>query len=107
MSARRVTGGPRIVRTLPVTTASNQPLQLVKANYGPAYILTVENRSAGPLLLWVAQKDGAKMVPLTCATGAVTVLTRANLGPKTARHHIAQFQDMKGGEATVVVRRVV
>jgi len=37
----------------------------------------------------------------------VTVLTRANLGPETARHHIAQFQDAKGDEATVVVRRVV
>ena len=89
-----------------MTTASNQPLQLVKTNYGPAYTLTVKNRSADPLLLWVAQKDGAKTMPLACAAGAVTVLTRANLGPKTARHHIAQFQDMKGGEATVVVRRV-
>ena len=38
---------------------------------------------------------------------AVTVLTRANIGPDTARYLMGQFQDATGGSATVVVRRVV
>ena len=107
VSARRAAAGPRIVRTLPVTTAGNQPLQLVKANYGPAYTLTVENRSAAPLLLWVAQKDGAKTTPATCPVGQITNLTRAALGPETARYLMAQFEGAQGGQAKVVVRRVM
>ena len=107
VSARKAAAGPRIVRTLPVTTAGPQPLQLVKANYGPAYTLTVENRSAAPLLLWVAQKDGAKTTPATCPAGQITTLTRAHLGPETARYLMAQFEGAQGGEAKVVVRRVV
>ena len=106
-SRRVAAGGPRIVRTLPLTLPSDQPARLANTNYGPAYTLTVENRSAHSLLLWMAQKDGAKTTPLPCAAGAVTVLTRANLGPATARYLMGQFQDAAGGEATVVVRRVV
>jgi len=107
-SSRRVPGGPRIVRTLPFTAAgTGQPQRLANTNYGPAYTLTVENRSAAPLLLWMAQKDGAKTTPLACPAGAVTVLTRAALGPETARYLTAQFEGMAGGAATVVVRRVV
>ena len=67
----------------------------------------MENHAATPLLLWMAQKDGAKTTPLPCPTGAVAVLTRANLGPDTARYLMGQFQDATGGSATVVVRRVV
>lgn len=104
---RTVAGGPRIVRTLPVTAASGQPLRLANTNYGPAYTLTVENRAATTLLLWMAQKDGAKTTPLPCAAGAVTVLTRADLGPDTARYLTGQFEGEQGGSATVVVRRVV
>ena len=106
-SRRPVAGGPRIVRTLPLTLHSDQPQRLANTNYGPAYTLTVENRAATPLLLWMAQKGGAKTTPLPCAAGAVTVLSRANLGPDTARYLMGQFQDPAGGEATVVVRRVV
>ena len=102
-STRKAAGGPRIVRTLPVTTASNQPLRLANTNYDPAYTLTVENRSAGSLLLWMAQKDGAKTTPLPCPAGAVTVLTRDKLGPETARYLMGEFQDAAGGSATVVV----
>ena len=105
--ARKAAGGPRIVRTLPVTTASNQPLRLANTNYGPAYTLTVENRSATPLLLWMAQKDGAPTTPHPCPAGAVTTVTRAALGPETARYLMAQFQGPGSGAATVVVRRVV
>ena len=104
---RQAAGGSRIVRTLPVTSASGMTLRLANTNYGPAYTLTVENHAATPLLLWMAQKDGAKTTPLPCAAGAVTVLTRANIGPDTARYLMGQFQDATGGSATVVVRRVV
>ena len=67
----------------------------------------MENHAATPLLLWMAQKDGAKTTPLPCPAGAVTVLIRANLGPDTARYLTGQFQAATGGSATVVVRRVV
>ena len=42
-----------------------------------------------------------------CPAGAVAVLTRANIGPDTARYLMGQFQNATGGNATVVVRRVV
>lgn len=106
-SIRKATSGSRIVRTLPVTSASDKVLHLANTNYGPAYTLTVENRAATPLLLWMAQKDGAKTTPLPCPAGTVTVLKRADLGPDTARYLVGQFEGAQGGEATVVVRRVV
>lgn len=99
--------GPRIVRTLPFTAPTGQPQRLANTNYGPAYTLTVENRAAVPLLLWMAHKDGASTTPQACPAGQVTVLTRATLGPETARYLTAAFQGAQGGEATVVVRRVV
>ena len=106
--SQRATPAARIVRTIPVTAAgTGQPQRLANTNYGPAYTLTVENRSAAPLLLWMAQKDGAATTPHTCPAGAVTTVTRADLGPATARYLTAQFQGSAGGEATVVVRRVV
>ena len=105
--ARKASGGPRIVRTLPVTTAADQPLRLANTNYGPAYTLTVENHSAHSLLLWMAQQDGAKTTPLACPAGQVTVLRREQLGPATARYLMGQFACAAGGSATVVVRRVV
>jgi len=98
---------PRIIRTIPVTVADGRAVRLANTNYGPAYTLTVENHAATPLLLWMAQKDGVKTTPLPCPAGAVTVLTRANLGPETARYLTAQFAGKAGGQATVVVRRVV
>ena len=104
---RQVAGGSRIVRTLPVTSASGMALRLANTNYGPAYTLTVENRSGAPLLLWMAQKDGAATTPRTCPAGAVTTVTRADLGPETARYLMAQFPGGAGGAAMVVVRRVV
>ena len=104
---RQVAGGSRIVRTLPVTSASGMALRLANTNYGPAYTLTVENHAATPLLLWMAQKDGAKTTPLPCPAGQTTVLTREKLGPETARYLMGEFQDAAGGSATVVVRRVV
>ena len=98
---------PRIVKTLAMTTASGLAQRLDDLNYGPAYTLTVENRSAHALLLWMAQADGAKTTPLACPAGAVKVLTRADLGPETARFLTGQFDGEGGGDATVVVRRVV
>ena len=61
---RKAAGGPRIVRTLPVTAASGMALRLANANDGPAYTPTVENHAATPLLLWMAQKDGTQTTPL-------------------------------------------
>ena len=61
---RKAAGGPRIVRTLPVTSASGMALRLANANDGPAYTPTVENHAATPLLLWMAQKDGTQTTPL-------------------------------------------
>ena len=108
-SSRRAAPKARIVRTLPFTAAgTGQPQRLANTNYGPAYTLTVENRSAVPLLLWMAQKDGAATTPHTCPAGAMTTVTRADIGPATARYLMAQFQGGgAGGAATVVVRRVV
>ena len=100
-------GKPRIVRTIPVTVADGRALRLANTNYGPAYTLTVENHSAHSLLLWMAQKDGLQTTPLPCPAGAITTLTRADLGPETARYLTAQFAGEGGGQATVVVRRVV
>lgn len=98
---------PRIVRTIPVTVPDGRAVRLANTNYGPAYTLTVENRAATPLLLWMAQKDGAQTTPRACPAGAVTTLTRADIGPATARYLTAQFAGQGGGQATVVVRRVV
>ena len=108
-SSRRATPKTRIVRTLPFqAAATGQPQRLANTNYGPTYTLTVENRSAVPLLLWMAQKDGAATTPHTCPAGAMTTVTRADIGPATARYLMAQFQGGgAGGAATVVVRRVV
>ncbi len=107
-SSRRAVPRARIVRTLPFTAAgTGQPQRLANTNYGPTYTLTVENRSAVPLLLWMAQKDGAATTPHTCPAGAITTVTRADIGPATARYLMAQFQGGAGGAATVVVRRVV
>jgi len=107
-SSRRATPVARIVRTLPFTArGTGQPQRLANTNYGPAYTLTVENRAATPLLLWMAQKDGAATTPHTCPAGAITTVKRADIGPETARYLMAQFQGAGAGEATVVVRRVV
>ncbi|MBC8083059.1 MAG: hypothetical protein H7Z21_07590 [Hymenobacter sp.] len=81
--------------------------RLSNTNYGPAYTLTVENRAASALRLWMAQKAGAETTPQLCPAGEITVLTRAALGPETARYLTGQFEGEQGGEATVVVRRVV
>jgi hypothetical protein len=106
-SSRRAAPVARIVRTLPFTAAgTGQPQRLANSNFGPAYTLTVENRSAVPLLLWMAQKDGAATTPHTCPAGAVATMTRADIGPVTARYLTAQFQGVAAGSATVVVRRV-
>ena len=103
-----VTGGrPRIVRTLPLTVPDGRAVRLANTNYAPAYTLTVENRSAAALHLWMAQKDGAPTTPQPCPAGQTTTLTRRDLGPETARYLTGQFQGAAGGEATVVVRRVV
>ena len=108
-SSRRAAPTARIVRTLPFQAAgTGQPQRLANTNYGPAYTLTVENRSAVPLLLWMAQKDGAATTPHTGPAGAMTTVTRADIGPATARYLMAHFQGGAAtGEATVVVRRVV
>ena len=108
-SARRTAPTARIVRTIPFAAANTgQPQRLANTNYGPAYTLTVENRSAAPLLLWMAQKDGAATTPHACPAGSTTTVKRADLGPATARYLTAQFQGgAAGGDATVVVRRVV
>ena len=106
--SQRATPAARIVRTLPFTAAgTGQSQRLANTNYGPAYTLTVENRSGAPLLLWMAQKDGAATTPHSCPAGAVTMVTRADIGPATARYLMAQFPGGAGGAATVVVRRVV
>ena len=107
-SSRRAAPTARIVRTIPFTAAAGgQPQRLANTNYGPNYTLTVENRSAAPLLLWMAQKDGAATTPHTCPAGAETTVKRADIGPATARYLTAQFQGAGSGDATVVVRRVV
>ena len=101
------TDKPRIVRTLQVRVPDGRAVRLHNTNYAPAYTLTVENRSAHPLSLWMAQKDGAATTPQLCPAGQITVLTRHALGPETARYLTGQFGGAGGGEATVVVRRVV
>lgn len=98
---------PRNVRTLPLTLGDGQPVRLANTNYGAAYTLTVENRSATDLWLWMAQKDGARTTPGRCPAGRVTTLTRGAIGPETARYLMGQFEGDGGGQATVVVRRVV
>ena len=105
--SRLAAGTPRIVRTMPVRLPDGLAARLSNTNYGPAYTLTVENRAGSVLRLWMAQKDGAATTPQLCPAGQVTVLTRATLGPETARYLSGQFEDGKGGEATIVVRRVV
>ena len=100
-------GKPRIVRTLQARVPDGRAVRLHNTNYAPAYTLTVENRAASALHLWMAQKDGAATTPQVCPAGKTTVLTRRDLGPETARYLTAQFADAAGGEATVVVRRVV
>jgi len=108
-SSQRATPAARIVRTIPFTAVgTGQPQRLANTNYGPAYTLTVENRSATPLLLWMAQKDGAATTPHTCPAGTTTTVRRADVGPETARYLMAQFQGGAAGDnAKVVVRRVV
>lgn len=106
--SQRAAPKARIVRTLPFSAAgTGQPQRLANTNYGPAYTLTVENRAATPLRLWMAQKDGAPTTPHACPAGQTTVLTRRDLGPETARYLTGQFDGAGGGSATVVVRRVV
>lgn len=105
---RQTVGGrPRIIRTLPVSMPDGRAARLANTNYGSAYTLTVENNAATSLLLWMGQKDGAKTTPFSCPAGAVTVLTRADIGPDTARYLMGAFDGAAGGQATVVVRRVV
>lgn len=106
-TARRDAHRPRIVRTLAVHLPDGHPARLAHQAYGPAYTLTVENRSAQALRLWLAQRDLAPTTPQTCPAGQVTELQRAALGPDTATYLVAQFEGSTGGEATVVVRRVV
>ena len=106
-SAHRRSNGPRIVRRLPITVPDGRAVRLAVVGYGPAYTLAVENRAATPLRLWLAQKDGAPTTPLPCPAGQTTVLTRRDLGPETARYLMAQFDGAAGGNAALVVRRVV
>ncbi len=103
------TTGPRIVRTLHLHGVDGRAFRVEKGkiNYGPAYTLTVENHAATDLLVWAAQKDGAKTTPVRCPAGAVTVLLRADLGPETAQYLMGQYAGSDGGEAVAVVRRVV
>jgi hypothetical protein len=103
---RPTTSGPRIVRTLVLTAPDGQRRLLGRTKYAPTYTLTAENRSGTDLRLWMAQKDGAPTTPVTCPAGVVTTVTRADLGPETARYLMAQFGGDAGGQATVVVRRV-
>ncbi len=106
-SARRDSSCPRIVRRLPITVPDDRAVRLAVVGYGPAYTLTVENRAATPLHLWLAQRDGAPTTPLPCPAGQITVLTRRDLGPETARYLMARFDGPGGGNASLVVRRVV
>ncbi len=101
------TTGPRIVRTIPFTAPTGQAQQLANTNYGLAYTLAVENRAATDMLLWMAQRDRAQTTPQRCAAGQITTLVRADIGPDTARYLMAQFEGAGGGQATVVVRKVV
>ena len=101
------TSRPRIVRTLPLTLPDGQARRVANTNYGPAYTLTVENRSGNALHLGMTQKDGVLVTPGRCPAGEITVLTRADIGPETARYLVAQFEGDGGGSATVVVRKVV
>ena len=98
---------PRVVHTLQVRGEDDCALRLHGTNYAPAYTLTVENRSPNPLYLWMAQRDGAATTPQECPAGQTTVLVRGALGPETARYLTGRFGGTGGGEATVVVRRVV
>ena len=98
---------PRIVRTLPLTLPDGQARRVGNTNYGPAYTLTVENRSGNALRLGMTQADGVLVTPGRCPAGETTVLTRADIGPETARYLVAQFEGDGGGSATVRVRKVV
>lgn len=105
-SQRRDTSKPRVIKRFIASLPDGQPARLLRKTYGPAYTLTVENRSAHALRLWMAQQDGAETTPQTCPAGQTTTLTRADMGPETATYLMAQFAGDGGGEAKVVVRKV-
>ena len=101
---QRDTSKPRVIKRFIVRLADGQPALLLRKKYGPAYTLTVENRSGRELRLWMAQADGAPTTPQTCPAGQVTVLTRADMGPETATYLMGQF--VGGGGEAGVVRKV-
>ncbi|UOQ74206.1 hypothetical protein [Hymenobacter cellulosilyticus] len=96
-AAEGIGAKPRVVRRLLLHRQDGQAVRLADTNYGAAYTLTVENRSGNALLLWMAQKDGAETTPQTCAAGQVTVVTRAALGPETARYLVGRFAGKAAG----------
>jgi len=67
----------------------------------------VRGRAVGKLVIakWVLVSGNT--TPQLCPAGQTTTLTRRDLGPETARYLTGQFVGAAGGEATVVVRRVV
>lgn len=109
---RHLTTTPKVVKKLHLHRTDAQPVALDKQNYGPAYELTIRNESATDLLLWMGFERQPLPAPapsgaFRCPAGQVSTVTRAQLGPETARYLTARFGAETGGEVRVVVRRVV
>ncbi len=75
--------------------------------YAPNYSFTVENLSNNALVLWLAQADGVAVVWQVFPAGKTTVAQRPALGPDTATRLLARFEGSGGGDANIVVRRLV
>lgn len=107
---RRLSAAPKVVKRLQLHRADAQAVRLDKQNYGPAYELTIKNESPTDLLLWMSFEKlpgGAPVSAFRCPGGQTSTVTRAALGPETARYLTGQFADAAGGEVRITVRRVV
>ena len=106
---RRLKPTTRVVRRFALHRQDDRPGRpLDTRDYTGPYAFTVENQGASPLLLWLAQADGAPVAPApaACPAGQITVVERAALGPATATHLLARFAGPAGDEARITVRRL-
>lgn len=92
---------PALLRTLHLHRQDARPVRLTRTNYPADATVTVENQSGTDFLLWMAQADGAPTTPQTFPAGKVT---RAALGPETAKYLTGRFGASGGGEVKIVVR---
>ncbi len=99
----------RVVKKLTARGEADETFQLDDQNYAPRYEIRVENVGTVDLRLWMGlEPTGAPQgTPLMCPAGMKRTFRRSELGPETARRLMGQFVGGEGGEAKVVVRRVV